>query len=146
MKPRKELYVAELMFNLARFVDESAIYDSSTIVKELPENCFLSQYINGGYNAFTAIYAEEDVLTEFAAKYSKFKIDKYDALVNELIGDFLNLHNGLFIVNLSDTEDVDASLDVPILEKPETAFELFGTTYILPVEFDFGTVNFVLSE
>ncbi|MCR4907480.1 MAG: hypothetical protein K5985_01530 [Lachnospiraceae bacterium] len=145
-KPRKEAYMSELIFNLNRFVEDSAASRKVKGVKTLPENCFLSQAITGDYQAFTALYAEDAVLTAFAAKYSKFELDHYDSIVNELAADFMNLHNGLFLVNLSDTEDVESTLEPPVLEPPEEPFTLHSKIWVLPVDFSFGTVNFVLSE
>ncbi len=146
MKPRKDAYMSELLFNLNRFVEDSAASQKLKGVKTLPENCFLSQNITGDYQAFTALYADEEVLTEFAARYSKFELDHYDSIVNELAADFMNLHNGLFVVNLSDTEDVESSLEPPVLEPPAKPFTLHEKIWILPVKFSFGIVNFVLSE
>ncbi len=145
-KPRKDMYISELMCNLVRFVEDGATSSPVTVLDALPENCFLSQNIIGDYQAFTALYAEEEVLTKFAATYSKFDLDHYDSIVNELAADFMNLHNGLFIVNLSDTEDVESTLEPPVLEPPGEPFSMHENIYQLPVGFSFGTVNFILSE
>ncbi len=146
MKSYKEIYLAELVFNLSRFVEESCISKPSSMITEIPENCFLSQSIIGDYKALTAMYGSDEALIQFAANYSKIEVDKFDSLCNELLGDFLNLHNGLFVVNLSDTQDVESSLEVPVIEKPAKPISLRSHTYVMPIEFKFGTVNFVLSE
>lgn len=143
---RKSLYLAELVFNLNRFVDENITSRPTMIVDEIPESCFISQGIKGDYNALSAIYAEPEVLTSFAASYSKMELDHYDGIINELAADFLNLHNGLFLVNLSETENIESTLTPPVSDSGAGPLKLFSDTYIMPVDFRFGTVNFVLSE
>ncbi|MCR5025668.1 MAG: hypothetical protein K6A90_15265 [Lachnospiraceae bacterium] len=143
---RKTLYLAELIFNLNRFVDDSITSKPTEIVHEIPPGVFISQGITGDYTALSALYAEPDVLTRFAAQYSKMELEGYDGIVNELAADFLNLHNGLFLVNLSETENVESTLTPPLSDDKDGPLKALSDTYIMPVEFKFGTVNFVLSE
>lgn len=142
---QKDLYVAELVFNLSRFVEDETIPQPYIAASALPKECYLSQNIIGDYNACTALYGSEEVLCDFARAYSKFDIDGYDDLTREILADFLNLHNGLFAVNLSDAQKIECTL-LPPNTTPGTQPELKSHTYIMPVEFTFGTVNFVLSE
>ncbi len=142
---QKDLYIAELIFNLSRFVQEETIPHPSMTVSAIPKECYLSQKIIGEYNAFTALYASEEVLCDFARAYSKFEIDGYDDLTREILVDFLNLHNGFFAVNLSDSQEIECTLMPPNTD-PDAELDLNMHTYILPIEFDFGTVNFILSE
>lgn len=142
---QKDLYIAELIFNLSRFVQDDTVPHPSMTVSTIPKECYLSQKIVGGYNAFTALYGPEDVLCDFARAYSQFELDGYDDLTREILVDFLNLNNGFFAVNLSDSQEVECTL-LPPNTDPEHSAELNMHTYILPIEFDFGTVNFVLSE
>ena len=66
---KKDLYAAELIFNLKRFVDSDVISHPTSVVDEIPKNCFISQVIKGDYNALTALYADEEALALFAQKY-----------------------------------------------------------------------------
>ena len=143
---RKSIYLAELIFNLNRFVDENITSRPTEIVHDIPEGCHIAQGITGDYNALSAIYAEPEVLTIFAAKYSKIELDHYDEIINELAADFLNLHNGLFLVNLSETENIESTLTPPVSASNGEPLKAYSDTYVMPVDFNFGTVNFVLSE
>ncbi len=143
---RKSLYLAELIFNLNRFVDENITSRPTEIVDKIPDNCYIAQGITGDYNALSAVYAEPSVLTNFAASYSKMELDHYDDIIDELAADFLNLHNGLFLVNLSETENVESTLTPPVSNTESGPLKPLSDTYIMPVDFKFGTVNFVLSE
>ncbi len=146
---KQSLYVAELVFNLNRFVDERIRSRPTTILDRIPDQCFIGQTITGDYQAITGIYAEKDVLTTFAVKYSKIELEKYDSIVPELAADFMNLHNGLFLVNLSDSEHVESSLLPPMMDPDKNISAPDHdpqTVYQMPVEFDFGVVNFILAE
>ncbi len=143
---RKSIYLAELIFNLNRFVDKNITSRPTEIVREIPKSCHIAQGIKGDYNALSALYAEPEVLTSFAAMYSKIELSNYEEIVNELAADFLNLHNGLFLVNLSEAENVESTLTPPITGENGEVIELLSDTYVMPVDFTFGTVNFILSE
>ena len=143
---RKSIYLAELIFNLNRFVDENITSRPTEIVSSIPEDCHIAQGITGDYNALSALYAEPEVLTIFAAKYSKMELVHYDDIINELAADFLNLHNGLFLVNLSESENIESTLTPPVSDKSGEPLKAYTVTYVMPVDFKFGTVNFILSE
>ena len=143
---RKSIYLAELIFNLNRFVDENITSKPTIIVDRIPEGCYITQQIVGDYNAVSALYADPKVLTKFAASYSKMELQNYDGIINELAADFLNLHNGLFLVNLSETENIESTLTPPVSNAMGDPVTSYSDTYIMPVDFNFGTVNFVLSE
>ena len=56
--------------------------------------------------------------------------------------DFANLHNGLFCVNESNTDNVELTLDPPqIEESPLLVFDQPST--LMPVIYPFGTINFI---
>ncbi len=144
---KQSLYVAELVFNLNRFVDDKISSLPTTILDKMPDQCFIGQSITGDYQAVTGVYGDEDALTAFAVKYSKIELERYDSIVPELAADFMNLHNGLFLVNLSEAEHIESSLLPPMMNPEETLSASDSQTiYLMPVEFEFGIINFVLSE
>lgn len=142
---QKDLYLTELIMNIGRFLEEDVHTKPTEIIHDLPSSCILSQKIIGDYNAFTGIMGDEDALCQFARKYSKFDLTSFDDITKEVLMDFLNLHNGLFTVNLSDSKEIECSLQPPcqLTEQPENPYKEF---YQMPVQFDFGIVNFLLAE
>lgn len=140
---QRDLYLAELIFNLTRFVQDEPSPTQVQSINELPKNCYVSQDITGDYCARTAIAGEKDVLCSFAAAYSKFEIEQFDSLVEEILADFLNLHNGLFTVSLSDDGSAECSLLAPSICD---AIILNAQTYQFSIQFTFGIVHFLLSE
>ena len=141
----KDLYIAELVFILNRFVQEDITVHAIKYVKELPAECYLSQNIVGDYEAYTAIYGSEDALNLFAKKYSEFNMLEFNELSKEVILDFLNLLNGNFVVNLSAARDVECTLTLANTSNLSDQL-LFSDTCIIPIDFVFGQINFVFSE
>lgn len=142
---QKDLYISELIFNLSRFVQPNITSKAIETLPALPEDCYLSQNIVGGYSAYTAIFGEEEALRKFAEIYSKFEIDVFDDLAKEVIVDFLNLINGIFIVDLSSSSNLESTLEPPAI-RSSAPRNPKRTNYVVPIVFDFGIVNFVLSE
>lgn len=140
---QKDLFIAELVLNLSSQVQEDISPKPAYVADSLPDDCFISQEITGDYKAYTALFGDADVLKAFATAYAKFDVD--EEIKNEILADFLNLHNGHFAVSLSDTLSVECSLTVPVFTPPGDR-HLSEITYIIPIVFSFGTVNFVLSE
>lgn len=141
---QKDLFIAELIYTLASQVQEDITPSPVFNTTSLPDECFISQKIIGDYTAYTAIYGGSEVMSAFANAYSKFDVE--DDIRGEILADFLNLNNGRFAVSLSDTLGIECTLTVPNTEKPDLSCSLMENTYIIPINFRFGTVYFVLSE
>lgn len=61
----------------------------------------ISQRLNGDIDLITGIMAEESTILAMARKYSQEDIDEVDELAIDSVAEFLNVTNGLYIVNLS---------------------------------------------
>ena len=86
-------------------------------------------------------------LVEFAERYSHLGIKTFDVLAREAILDFLNLHNGLFVVMLSKNNICELSLDAP-RQNGNISLDLaqYKTITVIPIIFPYGTVKFFLCE
>ena len=139
-------YIEKLVYNISMYVEPEFSLGSIEILSDFSGRCELSQAITGIPSAYSCIDGKTDALVTFAEHYSHLGITSFDMLAREAILDFLNLHNGLFLVNLSETENVESTLTPPTSDDNGEPLESYPDTYIMPVEFKFGTVNFVLSE
>ena len=139
-------YVEKLVTDVSLYVDSSIVVENIETVDKYKAGQELSQDITGVPSAYSAIDGEPDVLVQFAEQYAKLGIDSFDILAKEALLDFLNLHNGLFLVNLSEAENVESTLTPPVSDEKNGPIELYSYTYVMPVDFAFGTVNFILSE
>lgn len=135
----------ELMFNnLVRFIGDDFTPLTPIPCDEFPVNYCVSQRIHGKVNCISSVDMEEDVAIAFASRYAKTTFTEFDEYVQASIEDFINLHNGLFMVNMSNEHSIELSLDPPSVDTTE-ALSLSSTTFILPVIYPFGAIHLIIS-
>lgn len=138
-----KLYMELLFNNLVRFVGEDFTPLSTDCISEFPVECCSKQAVFGDYSVCSYISMDEATAIEFASRYVGDQFVEYDEYVVASLQDFLNLHNGLFIVNCSNDYSTELSIDAPIqMDNELLAFE--NKAYYMPVLYSFGTVNFIL--
>lgn len=140
-------YIEKLVYDVATYVDTQIKVGKIEVIKHFNGKTELSQEIVGVPSAYSSIDGTEDALVAFAQLYSKLGVDSFDALAKEVLVDFLNLHNGLFVVQLSQDNICELSLDVP---KQNGNYALDVADYqsitVIPIIFTFGTIKFLLCE
>lgn len=140
-------YIRKLIVNLLAYVNEDISVGDIELVPEYMANRELSQEITGVPSAYSAIDSDEEALIHFADDYSKMGINEFDTLAKESLLDFLNLHNGLFVVELSKSNICELMLSAP---KQNGAFlmtsPITGHITVIPVTFPYGTIKFLLCE
>lgn len=141
------IYIQKLVSDIRQYVDSEITVGTVEQLSSYYIRQELSQEITGIPSAYSAIDGEPEVLTAFSEKYARLGITEYDELAKEAIVDFLNLHNGLFVVQLSKSNICELSLSAP---KQSDSFLLtspvYGQITMIPITFSFGTVNFLLCE
>ena len=131
----------ELMFNnLVRFIGDDFTPLTPIPCDEFPVNYCVSQRIHGKVNCISRVDMEEDVAIAFASRYAKTTFTEFDEYVQASIEDFINLHNGLFMVNMSNEHSIELSLDPPSVDTTE-ALSLSSTTF-MPVIYPFECYSF----
>ncbi|MBQ8043234.1 MAG: hypothetical protein IJ272_03685, partial [Clostridia bacterium] len=143
----EELYtefVSLLFNNLIRFVgDDFTPLEPLSVIKESDNTYQTTQGITGPFTADTSIVADEDVMIAFASRYADEELTSFDEYVSAAACDFINLHNGLFTVNVSNSNEIELRLTPPYTNKgiEKTDKKLF----ILPICYPFGTVSFTIT-
>lgn len=134
----------ELLFNnFVRFVGEDYSPLSIEEITEFPTECCVRQRVFGNYSAVSYLSMDEKTAIAFAGRYVEDQFETYDEYVKASMEDFLNLHNGLFIVNVSNDSSVELTIDAPEhVEEPLITFS--HTTYHIPVLYTFGIVHFLM--
>lgn len=135
-------YVNLLFNNLIRFVGEDFTPMDPTKIEELEVNYCISQRLSGVAKFTTALDMTPDVAVSFASRYAKMDFDAFDEYVQASLEDFLNLHNGLFSVNMSNNCSVELNLDPPVQEEGPM-MKLNETGFVIPVIYPFGTIYIV---
>lgn len=142
--PKECRMFMELLFNnFIRFVGEDYTPISIEEITEFPVEYCVKQEILGQCNIKTYIGMSEETAIAFASRYVEDKFEEFDEYVQASLEDFLNLHNGLFLVNLSNDESIELTLDAPV-QTEEPILEFKNTTYRIPVMYTFGTVHFIM--
>lgn len=136
-------YIYLLINNLIRFIGSDftplkpELYDTSSSYK------FVSQNINGKLSLSTAIFSGKEALIPFSYRYIQENLEDYDEYVIASFQDFLNLHNGIFIVNMSNERELELKLSPPVaVSDLNSQMESY---IIFPFRYTFGTIKFSLS-
>ena len=134
----------ELMFNsLIRFVGEDFSPLTPMVLDEYPITFGVSQEIASNRDFVTHIDCDRDTAIAFASRYAKEDFLDFDEYVIAALEDFLNLHNGLFIVNISNSYSKTITLAPPeitmdgVLSGPNKCVDF-------PVAYPFGTIHLIV--
>ncbi len=136
------LYNILLFNNLVRFIGGDFAPLLGTRCEEYPKSFCVSQEITGKYYIKLYIDMPETTCIEFANRYTGDDYEDFDEYVAAALEDFVNLHNGLFCVNLSNTHGIELQLNPPVIETtPLLTFK--NDAFMMPVIYPFGTINFI---
>jgi len=93
-------YISLFLRAIVRFLDTSPLLISATHEQEL-DRWVVSQSMTGDITLHSSFTAEDSVLLELARRYSGEEIYEMNELAIDSTGEFLNVANGLFCINLS---------------------------------------------
>jgi len=138
----KTIYSTLLFNNLIRFIGDDFTPLRGEDFPEYPTEFCVSQEVHGKYHIKLYIDMPKETCIEFASRYVGEEFTEFDEYVEASIMDFANLHNGLFCVNESNSDNVELSLDPPqVEESPLLIFD--QPSSLMPVIYPFGTINFI---
>lgn len=137
-------FVSLLMNDLVRFVGDD--FTPLAPVKELDTTdlLFSRQDVVGEFATNTQILGTESAMIEFATRYAGEEITELNEYVEASAQDFINLNNGLFIVNVSNEEQIELKLTPPtslVAAGPDEC----KNCLILPFQYPFGVIYFTIT-
>lgn len=138
------MYMNLIFNNLIRFIGEDFTPLAPVIASEYEINHCVTQRLHGPMECSSSIDMTEDVAVAFASRYAKMEFFEFDEYVQASLEDFLNLHNGLYSVNMSNTYSEELILDPP-MQETEKVIELTDDSFVIPVIYPFGTVYLLLT-
>ena len=139
-------YIELLLNNLIRFIgSDFTLLHPVVYTSGYPARKYATQKITGSYPLSVVLDMTEDSAIQFASRYASEKFDSFDEYVQASMEDFLNLHNGLFNVNISNSYSDELGLEPP-MSGEKGQIENQAPMYVFPALFSFGIVNIVLSE
>ncbi len=138
-----ESYITLLFKNLLRFIGEDFTPLEAKYVTDENFQNTIGQKICGDTPAISFIEGDDSALIEFASRVAGEAITVNDDYAQACISEFLNLHNGLFAVNMSNEHDIELTLEPQQLFENVNADDL-ENSYLVPICFSFGTINFII--
>lgn len=135
-------YVTLFYKNTVRFIDSAVRIDHVEVVKSKNYDFIIKQEIIGAKRIYTGFGADTDVLIKFSGKFADESFNSLDDYAQDSLGEFLNLNNGLYLVNLSDY-GVDLSLNIQSITKNYTVES--NKVYCIPFYLSFGRVDLLVS-
>lgn len=134
----------ELLFNnFIRFIGDDFTALLPDLCKEFPTECCVKQSINGSYGINTYLSMEKSTAIAFAKRYTGEEYTEFNEFVFASIEDFINLHNGLFIVNASNDHSIELTIGILSAEN-NSLISFTNRAYHFPVCYPFGIVHFVI--
>lgn len=142
---QREIYTKYLSLfakNMIRFVDDQVYLEIAQNRQETAEEWIVTQQIVGEKPLFTAISADEDLFLYIASKYAEEELNEVDELAKASVSEFLNLHNGIFLVNMSN-EGIELNMEPQITDKNRT---VSGEVFHVKVNVSKGSFYLLLSD
>lgn len=137
-------YLNLLFNNLVRFIGEDFTPLNPSLCPEYATICCASQKLSGKFEAIAYLDMSQETAICFASRYVSDEFLSYDEYVQASLEDFLNLHNGLFNVNLSNDESIELTLEAPEILM-DSVISNDSDTVLLPIIYPFGTINFLIT-
>jgi hypothetical protein len=135
-------YVKLFAKNLIRFIDDQVHLEVSDIEEGQQDKWLVHQAIVGESPLFTAMTANEEVFLHIASKHAEEELTEVDELAKASVSEFLNLTNGIYLVNMS-------NWGVELNMKPQAINEnakVTGELTCIKVHTSFGSFQLILSN
>ena len=138
-----DIMYLELLFNsFIRFVGDDYTPLSAEICDSFSADCMVRQDIKGSYAISTYIGMSQTTAINFASRYVNESFSVYDEYVQASLDDFLNLNNGLFLVNCSNDQALELTLTAPEHFDGQTLS--FNKACKLKLLYPFGAIHFII--
>ena len=110
-------FVAIFLRSVIRFMDTPAVISNrAPNLRGDARTYAVSQRLTGDLVLVTGLLAKEDMFVEMAKRYSHEEIHTVDEMAIDSLGEFLNVVNGLFIVDMA-RQDLEIDLGLPRVEE-----------------------------
>lgn len=133
-----------LLFNdLIRFIGEDFTPLAPIIADSHDCTIAVNQKVVGPVSFETYADMNESAAIDFASRYAKEEFTEMDEYVEASLEDFLNLHNGLYVVNMSNQNSIECSLEPP-LNVSNQLISIGNNGIIIPIIYPFGLVEIII--
>lgn len=94
-------YLTLFLKNTVRFIDTTIHLELVPFTKISTHDYVVRQQITGYQKMDTFILANKEVFIEMASRFAQEELSEVDELAQASVSEFLNLHNGIYLVNQS---------------------------------------------
>lgn len=136
-------YVALMLRNLTRFIDNHPKIVSNALLVEVSAPFFVTQEITGAETIFSGIFADEDVLLQIASKMEGENLRVFDDYARNAVQEFLDLHNCIFISN---TLDENIKLEAQPPKIFDEVAQRYSQGWVITFLLGSGELQLVLSD
>ena len=135
-------YLSLFAKNMIRFIDDQVFFETVVYDDLQPENWIVRQVIVGEAPLFTAIGSNKEVFLHVASVYAEEELTEVDELAEDAVSEFLNLHNGIYLVNMS-------NWGTELTMKPQEVVKnatVSGDVFLVTVNTSKGPFQLILSD
>ena len=136
-------YISLLAKNLIRFIDDQVRLEAKPIGDQYQAQWYVSQLIKGEQTFSTALACDESTFIKFASVFAEEPLEKVDELAKASVSEFLNLHNGIYLVNMSN-RGIELNMEPQHVEEnvvlTQNNIGIIVTAYLT-----FGAIDIVIS-
>lgn len=129
-------YVSLLFKNLVRFIGDDFIPMKSIQIKDYECKNFTSQSIEGEFSTYTALEADNNTMLKFASRFSNEDYTEFDEYVKASFCEFMNLTNGIFCVNMSNSDRMELDLTPQVFTRDRKIIRL-KNSFCIPIKYTF---------
>lgn len=134
-------YIALFVRNLINVTDSEAQIKRVYKVEEINGEWNAKQNITGSLNIGTVLEAPEEVFVKLASLYAEEEIGQMDEMAQASVGEFLNMVNGMFLVNMS-----NCGLELSVTPQKVSEGIALKDTFVVILELSFGKVRIFITE
>jgi len=137
-------YVCLFLKNFIRFIDRGICFEPIQCPENYHNTYLATQVLEGKNRMLTGIGGSGEALLELASRFSQEPISEIEDLMADAVGEFLNLQNGIFTVNMSD-QGVEMEMEPQIfLTNPNIPGKM--GLWVLPISSSWGRIDLVLAQ
>ena len=138
-------YLTLMVNNLIRFIGADFTLMPPVNNIDCHTAHYSTQKVTGPFKLDSVIDMDEDIAVMFASRYVNEMFESFDEYVQASMEDFLNLHNGLFTVNISNSYSVELQLEAPY-SGTDLDIPASENVFVFQALYPFGTVNILITD
>lgn len=123
-------YVALFLKNIIRLLDLTPRLENAFAAENYIAPFLISQKIQGELNLYTALATDQETFLTIASRFANEQLKTIDELAQASVAEFFNVHNGIFLVNMSNQ---NLELQMEPHQFCEQAKIKETDTYVIPI-------------